>query len=148
MDKFSKIFGKVAADIYSPKNNFVNCMSKSKLLIFTYPQTAFLDSMYYNKPSILLWSSLWIYQDAFYKHIRIFKKQNMAFENMKTASAFINSNWNTIDDWWGSKKVQTARKDFLKDFFNVDKNWHQNWIIYLKKQKMKLESNARIYKKL
>ena len=59
----------------------------------------------------------------------------MAFENMKSASSFINNNWNTVDNWWGSKKVQTARVAFLKDFFYIDKNWHQEWLDYLKKKK-------------
>ncbi len=134
--RFKKIFGKNALDNYNQKNTFFNTMAKSKLLIFTYPQTAFLESLYYNRPSILLlWKNFWIFQDEFNKHIKVFKNQNMAFENMKSASSFINSNWNTVDNWWGSKKVQSARTAFLKDFFYIDKNWHQEWLDYLKKRK-------------
>ena len=98
-----------------------------------------MESMYYNKPSILLiWKNDWIFQDVFYKHIKQFQKQQMAFENMKSASKFINKRWDRIDDWWKSRDVQLARKSFLKDFFNVKKSWHQDWVNYFIKEKKNL----------
>ena len=36
-----------------------------------------------------------------------------------------------VDHWWNSDKVQSIRKDFLKDYFNVNKNWHNEWANYL-----------------
>ena len=135
---FRKIFGKKSTDQYG-SSTFERTMLRSKLIIFTYAQTAFMESMYYNKPSILLiWKNDWIFQDVFYKHIKQFQKQQMAFENMKSAGKFINKRWDRIDDWWKSRDVQLARKSFLKDFFNVKKSWHQDWVNYFIKEKKNL----------
>ena len=52
------------------------------------------------------------------------------------ASRFINKKWDKIDHWWYSDKVQSIRKDFLKEYFDVNKNWHDEWVNYLNSIKM------------
>ncbi len=137
-EKFVKFFGKESIDQYNLRT-FDLTMMQSKLIIFTYAQTAFMESLYHNKPSILLlWKKDWVFQDVFYKHIKKFEKHKMAFDNIKSASKFVNKNWDNINSWWMSKEVQIARKLFLKDFFNIKDNWHQEWVNYLKKEKKNL----------
>ena len=41
--------------------------------------------------------------------------------------------WNDVDKWWNEKSVQEARNIYLKNFFNVENNWQNDWKRTLKK---------------
>jgi hypothetical protein len=40
-------------------------------------------------------------------------------DNVESAVAFINQNWNNIDEWWGSELVQNARALYLERDMSV-----------------------------
>ena len=50
----------------------------------------------------------------------------MFFDDMKKAATFINNNGDRIDNWWKSKNLQKARKEFLKEHYEVSDDSHQN----------------------
>ena len=54
MCDFAKIFGEKTIDRVSYKNPFEKTVLNSKLIIMTYPQTAFSEAMYSNVPTILI----------------------------------------------------------------------------------------------
>ena len=60
------------------------------------------------------------------------KKNKIAFENFVEARKHINNSWDKVDSWWNDKKVQDVRKKYLKNFFNVNTNWYDEWLNYLK----------------
>ena len=65
------------------------------------------------------------------------KKNNIFFENYKGAAKFVNKNWNNIDDWWFSRSVQNARKEFINTFACVNQNILNSVAIELKKGSFK-----------
>ena len=66
----------------------------------------------------------------------ILKKNNIAFENPRELSSFINKNWENVDVWWNSKNVQKVRKFYLKHYFDINKKKiPTEWDRFVKKLK-------------
>ena len=54
------------------------------------------------------------YNSLTIKSFNLMKKNKIFFETHIQAANFLNDNWERIDDWWYSTKVQNSRKIFLK----------------------------------
>ena len=105
-------------DKVSNDNSFIKTLLKSKLIISTYPETAFSEAMYSNTPTILIIKSdQWTLQEEAIEILNYLKKNQIAFDNFKEAKNHINKHWNELDIWWKSKDVQGARELFLKKNF-------------------------------
>ena len=92
--------------------------------------------MYLNVPTILVCNKkFWFFQKKSLKMFELFKKNKMAFEDFKDAEKYIVKNWDEIYYWWHSKKIQEVRKLYLKNFFNVEKNWFYKWSKFIANQK-------------
>ena len=50
------------------------------------------------------------------------EKAKILFKDAKAAAKFINENYEKIDDWWFSKKVQLAVKNFTNKFARSTNN--------------------------
>jgi putative transferase (TIGR04331 family) len=130
--KFLQIFGEKNIDKVSFKNPFMKTILNSKLIIVTYPQTAFSEAMYSNIPTILIIKTDYIQLAESALHtFNVLKKNQIAFDNFNEAQIHINKYWNNLDLWWKSKNVQAARKIFLTNFFNVKANWFREWSDYI-----------------
>ena len=98
--KFSKIFGEKNIDKASFKNSFEKTLLNSKLIINTYPETTFSESMHSNIPTIL------IIKKKHYKFSKgashtfdDLKNNNIAFEDFDEAKTHINKYWKELDSW-------------------------------------------------
>ena len=76
---FLKRFGKSSIDKASHKNTFDKTMLNSKLLIVTYPETAFSQAMHSNVPTILIVKS---------KYYMFSKKSQNTFDELKKTKLF------------------------------------------------------------
>ena len=107
-------------------------MKKSKLIIVTYPQTAFSEAMYSNIPTILIVNkNFYLFTKKATETLDILKKNKIAFEDFEEAKSHINKNWKELELWWNNENVQSARKIFLKNFFNIEPNWYKEWSDYI-----------------
>lgn len=130
--KFSEMFGNNSIDKVSYKNPFEKTIINSKLVIVTYPETAFAEAMYSNVPTILIIKkNSWPLSLESKNIFDILKKNKIAFEDFNEAKIHINEYWKKLDIWWKSKNVQSAREIFLKNFFNVKPNWYKDWSNYI-----------------
>lgn len=88
-----------------------------KLVIELVNGTGFLELLANNIPVILIMSSknniLNNYAKGFYDQL---KDVNIYFEDFKKASVFVNKNYNNIDEWWQSEKLQKIKNDFTNTF--------------------------------
>tara|TARA_Y100000590_G_scaffold86212_1_gene96549 strand:+ start:25954 stop:27789 length:1836 start_codon:yes stop_codon:yes gene_type:complete len=137
--KFSDTFSEKNVDQDSSKNPYSNQILNSKLIIVTYPQTAYSEAMYSNVPTILLIKKkFWNFSESALNMFDDLKKNKMAFDDFDEAKNHINKYWNNIDSWWKSENIQGVRKKFLENFFNVKSNWNNEWsdfIYYLSSSK-------------
>ena len=133
--RFSEMFGEKSVDKYSLKNSFddfMNTLTNSKLIVVTYPQSAFSQAMYTNIPTILIIKKgHWLLSRPALQIFNVLKENRIAFEDFDEAATHINNNWKELDLWWKSKNVQFARKRFLENFFNVKSNWYSEWSDYI-----------------
>ena len=79
-----------------------------------------------------------IFDKGSMKIFKILKKNDMAFENIRDCIDFLNRNWNNIENWWNSKKMQKARKAYLNSHFTSYGKPLKKWDIFLKKIKKDL----------
>ena len=97
-------------------------IKNSKLVICSYPQTAFFDSIM-SGPTILVYNpKLWRQYKELDKVYKILKLNNIVFDNPDAASKHINKIWNQIDVWWNKKEVVNAKNLFLRQFNLPPKN--------------------------
>ena len=130
--KFSEMFSEKNIDKKSFKSSFIKTILSSKLIIVTYPETTFSEAMHSNIPTILIIKkNHWHFSKAALHTFNVLKENKIAFENFDEAKTHINKHWKEIDTWWKSKNVQSARKIFLTNFFNVKADWYKEWSDYI-----------------
>ncbi len=115
---------------------FKQLLSDSKLVVCSYPQTAFIDSII-QKPTILVYKkTLWPYRKDFKKVYSLMEENQIIFEDAKKASEHINKIWNDPLSWWLNKDVQKARKKFLKklNIIDNDERYIKRWTTFINSQ--------------
>jgi putative transferase (TIGR04331 family) len=91
-------------------------IKKFKLIICSYPLTAFIDSML-TGPTILVYNpKWWTPMNEFKKDYYWMKKNKIIFEDPIEATKHINLNWENLDVWWFDKETTKARVNFLNKF--------------------------------
>ena len=129
---FLEMFGKNSIDEVSLKNTFDKTMLNSKLLIITYPETAFSQAMYSNVPTILIVKkNNYLFSKTALNTFDELKKSKIAFDDFDEARIHINRHWEEIDLWWKQKNVQSAKEMFLTNFCNVKSDWFKEWSDYI-----------------
>ena len=99
-------------DIIDDKDlNSYNLFKETKIVILDDFSTPLCELLFINKPTIVICESLTEYNKSFLKKIKKLKKLNFFFQDPKTASKFLNKNFENIDLWWD--KI-TSDQDFKK----------------------------------
>ena len=78
--------------------------------------TTFIESLFYNKPTILIYDqtmNMNFDRDFFKYHRAAKKKNNMFFCDTKKAGQFINKNYLNIERWWNKKKCKRLGRNFV-----------------------------------
>ena len=115
---------------------FKRQISSSKLVVCSYPQTAFIDSII-QKPTILIYKkNLWPHIEDFKKVYNLMEENQIIFEDAKEASEHINDIWNNPLSWWLKKDVQKARGKFLKklNIIGDDEKYIKRWTTFINSQ--------------
>ncbi len=112
---------------------FRRLLSDTKLVICSYPQTAFIDSII-QKPTILVYKkTLWPCREDFKNVYDLMEKNKIIFEDAKKASKHINKIWNDPLSWWLNTEVQKARRQFLKklNIIDNDEKYIRKWSTFI-----------------
>ena len=59
------------------------------------------------------------------------RKEYNFFEDFDEAKNHINKYWKELDTWWECENVQSSRKRYLRNFFNVKPDWIKEWSDYI-----------------
>ena len=111
--------------------SFSKQLDNAKLMICTYPQTTFLESIA-SGPTIALFD----YKDWIptKKNIQIYDKlisNNVFFESSEQLSLFINKKWDNIDIWWNDLIEKKIINEYL-NLFQDDQNYLKEWKRFLR----------------
>ena len=120
--KFNKSYFQKNLNFDSGNKDFLEQLKKSKLVIHDLNSTTFLQSMFYNIPTILLIrKDIETMRTKYKSIIRDLERNNIVFYDPFKASKFVNNNYNEIYKWWNRKKVQNLRQKFC-DIFAKEKS--------------------------
>ena len=99
-------------------------IARSKLVVYTYNSTGYLELMAANLPVLLYWSNndnpVNTEAESFFEEL---KNAKIFHETQDSLIEHVNKEWNDIDNWWFSEKVQSIRKKFCEKYakFNEHK---------------------------
>ena len=110
---------------------FSKQINSAKLMICTYPQTTFLESVA-SGPTLALFNYKdWIFTK---NNMKIYDKliyNNIFFESAEELSFFINKKWENIDIWWSEIKKKKIIDEYLS-LFQEDPNYLKEWKNFLR----------------
>ena len=116
------IRNKTEAYNFDDRKNIQYLMKESKLCVCTNNATVFLECLKSNKPSILI---LWDYKlsPVSFNSKNDYKKlirAGIVYIDTNSTINFLNKNYEKIDEWWQSKKVQEARIAFKDKYASTN----------------------------
>ncbi len=98
-------------------------LKKYKLNIETLNSTGYLESLNLNLPTILIFDKSYCrVRKESLKYFKLLEQAKILFYKPREAANFINKNYNNIDEWWNSKKVQFSVKKFVNKFARSNNN--------------------------
>jgi putative transferase (TIGR04331 family) len=112
-------------------------IDNSKIVVCTYAQTTFFESLYSGVPTILLYKEeYWETHSDFSALISMMKDSKIIFSDSICAANHINKVWENPKLWWDSLDIINAREEFFDQCGRVDDDWLNQWSSFFKKQIM------------
>ena len=104
-------------------NKIENLAIDSKIIIFNYDSTGFLESLISNKPSICFYPNVFNHLNYdCVEYYKLLKDSKIIFDNEIELKIHLKSIWEDPITWWNSKKVEDARNIFSKMFSKPQNN--------------------------
>jgi len=98
-------------------------INKSRLIIFSYDSTGFLETLSDNIPTIAFWQNgLDHVKDWAAPYYELLVEAEIIHFTPESAAKKVNEVWNDVDSWWMQDKVQSARATFSKFFAKKSKH--------------------------
>lgn len=95
------------------KKSIKNC----RLYISTYNATTYLESLYWNVPSIIFWSpKYWELKENVKPYFGLLKSVGIFHDTPESAAKKLIQVWDNVDLWWKTKELQNARQKFCNQF--------------------------------
>jgi len=93
---------------------FLDVVNNYNLSVHFFLGTPFFESLYLNKPCILILDKKiqLKFDSKFNKAISNFVKNNICFEDVNSAVNFINTKYDNLEKWWNKKNVQKCIDNF------------------------------------
>jgi putative transferase (TIGR04331 family) len=92
-------------------------MKNSKIYISTYNATTYLESLYFNFPTIIFWNEEhWKVKSETQEYLNLLESVGIFHRNPHSAAKKLEEIWDDIPNWWSSKDVQNARNLFCNKF--------------------------------
>tara|TARA_Y100001936_G_scaffold250156_1_gene302236 strand:+ start:93 stop:1487 length:1395 start_codon:yes stop_codon:yes gene_type:complete len=111
-----KVFSKINTRVFEDSVNF-------NLVVETTNSTGFLESLNLNIPVILFTpKNFFSVKKEYLKFYKLLENEGIIFFNATKAANFINKNYDNLDEWWNSKKLQNNRKIFCENICRSRKN--------------------------
>ena len=130
--RINEIIGK---NKFLQNNSFTKYLYKSKIVICSYPNTTFIDSLI-TGPTILVCDlKAWEPADQLKSAYKLLIKSNIIFSDIVKATHHINNVWNDTHSWWNTPDTQKAVNFFLREFNLSYKHPIGTWVNFFKKAK-------------
>jgi putative transferase (TIGR04331 family) len=126
-------FGK---SIFSQNNSLLEQIGESRLVISTYPQTAFSESIFSGVPTMLFYKEEYFEVQPIYDElISLMKECNIIHTHPAKAAEHVNSIYNNPMEWWESSATIKARELFYDLCMSSSSNPYAAWVNFFNEQK-------------
>ena len=96
---------------------------KSRMLVSTYNATTYLESLFWNIPTICFWNPLhWELNDCAKPYFSLLKDAGIYHETPEAAARQVSEIWDDVASWWESEVVKSARNEFCDQYSKQIKN--------------------------
>ena len=127
-EKYKNLFG----EKYLTNKNVKSVIKNSKLIVCTYPETTFLESMCSGVPTILLYlHDIWKFDDRFKSTVDNLYKNKIIFYSPEDAADHTEKIINNPYIWWNNKNTLIARNQFFEDCGRISPDWLDEWKKYI-----------------
>ncbi len=107
---------------------FRNRLAESRLVVLDNNQTAYLEVMAMNIPTILFWDpDLWGIRKSAEPYFEQLRAAKILHDSPEAAGRFINDRLTQIESWWFARDVQEVVAEFTRQFARADRNWFKEW---------------------
>ncbi len=97
-------------------------IKQSRLIVHSYDSTGTLETLTLDIPTLCFWwGGLDHVLPAMRPSYEMLRSAGILVESPEQAAEFVASRWDRIGEWWGSAKVQHARRAFCQQFARTDK---------------------------
>ncbi|WP_435114220.1 hypothetical protein [Candidatus Pelagibacter bacterium nBUS_36] len=118
----------------APIRSFNSIRLESKIIICSYPQTGFLESMLHGPTILLCDLDKWKFDRKFKKEYDLLVKNKIAFFSEEKAADYLNKNINDIEKKWWSNQNQLIINKFFKNFYMPSKEPLNKWMNFIKNE--------------
>jgi putative transferase (TIGR04331 family) len=120
-------------NIISKESTILKDMQNSKVIICSYPQTAFAEAMYSGIPTILLLTkNYWEFQLIYDDLLEELQRVKIIHFNPLDAAKHLAEIYPNPEIWWESSDVLSARKKFNEICLTITENPINRWATFLK----------------
>ncbi len=89
----------------------------SRLFVYTYNSTGFLETLGRNIPTVIFWNpDQWELREDARPLFAALQEAGIFFSDPVAAAAHVNSVWHDVDAWWSQPQVQRAVKAFCAQY--------------------------------
>jgi len=112
----------------SEGENFYQLLKESRLSVATYDSTIYCETLAANFPTVIFFdSSLYEINEEAKVYFNLLESVGIFHKTPKSASNFINSIFDDINEWWLNEDVQNARISFCETHALTSKTYLKDW---------------------
>lgn len=106
------------------KSSYIDFIRKSKVIICTYPETTFTESLASGIPTILFFKKeLFELNPQTSELVSLMHKAKIIFYSAEEAADHLNEVWYDLEKWWNKKETIYARKVFFQEAAIISRSW-------------------------
>jgi putative transferase (TIGR04331 family) len=110
---------------YSFETKISNLLQNSRIIILTSPQTILSEVLISNTPFILMFKTKHWPLNSIHQKILSKLKNIIYFDDPYKAAMLIKKNYENIEAWWSSSRIQYLRSYLKNNICNVNNDWKE-----------------------
>jgi hypothetical protein len=109
--------------------NLMRDMAHCALLVLDHPGTTLNIALAANIPVIGFWDPVaWPFCAEADEHYALLREAQIIHASPIAASSVVNARYGTVDAWWSSERVQSARRSWVENYAYSSRHWLSSWI--------------------
>jgi putative transferase (TIGR04331 family) len=116
-------FGFAGKNMFDKEKHFIDSIKNNRLIIITVNQTTLLQSLVMNIPTVGFWDmkTTVLKENSLNDYQKLYDV-GILYDSPEGVAKHINEQWENIEKWWNSPKLQIARKEFCDEYIYTTTN--------------------------